>query len=261
VINVAEARVALRERGLWDVLDVALRFFVANARAYFWPSFFCVVPSAVISTLVGAWQGPTWGWLTAFGLSLFAATPVTVLTSRLVFDARPKMSEVLTISIGKNLALLPLRIVQLFLVALGTVFMVIPGVWLAVLFFTAPEIMVAESSGPMATISRAQRIVGAAFGDMALISMVVLAGRGVAVLVLDIAGRALLTDLLQVSAPPPIWESYGGAISYTAFFLILPLEAVARFFSYLNVRTKTEGWDIQARFLEIARRHDQEVGS
>ncbi len=256
-MNVAEARVALRERSLWDVLDVALRFFVANARAYIWPSLLCVVPSAALSTLVGSAAGPEWGWFTAVGLSLFAATPVTVMTSRLVFDARPKTGEILVTSIGKSLALLPLRILQLVLVGMGIVFFVIPGAWLAVLFFTAPEIMIAESSGPIATFSRAQRIIGAAFGDMAVMSIVVLVGRLVAVIVLDVSARALLTDLLQVSAPPPVWESYGGVISYTAFFLVLPLEAVARFFSYLNVRTKTEGWDIQARFLEIARRSEE----
>lgn len=256
-MNVAEARVALRERSLWDILDVALRFFVANARAYVWPSLLCVVPSAAISTLVGSVAGPEWGWFTAVGLSLFAATPVTVLTSRLVFDAHPKTSDILITSIGKNLALIPLRVIQLVLVAMGFAVFVIPGAWVAVLFFTAPEIMIAESSGTVSTIGRAQRIVGAAFGDMAVMGLVVLVGRLVLVLVLDVAVRALLTDLLQVSAPEPIWESYGGAISYTAFFLVLPLEAVARFFSYLNVRTKTEGWDIQARFLEIARRSEE----
>ena len=236
---------------------MALRFYVANARAYIWPTILCVIPPAALSTFVGSQAGPEWGWFTAVTLSFFAATPVTVMTSRLVFDARPKTSEILVTSIGKNLSLLPLRIMQLVLLSIGTLFFVIPGAWVAVLFFTGPEIMIAESSGPMSTIARAQRIVGAAFGEMAVMASVVLVGRVVAVLVLDVAGRALLTDLLQVSAPQPIWESYGGVISYTAFFLVLPLEAVARFFSYLNVRTKTEGWDIQARFLEIARRSEE----
>lgn len=230
---------------------------MANARAYVWPSILCVVPSAALSTFVGSEAGPVWGWFTAFMLSLFAATPVTVMTSRLVFDARPKTRDILLTALGKNLALVPMRVVQLLLLSIGTLFFVIPGAWVGVLFFTAPEVMIAESSGPLATIARAQRIVGAAFGDMALMAFVVLVGRFVFVLVLDVAGRALLTDLLQITAPRPVWESYGGVISYTAFFLALPLEAVARFFSYLNVRTKTEGWDIQARFLEIARRNEQ----
>jgi hypothetical protein len=256
-LNLQNARVALRERGLWDVFDVALRFFVENARAYLWPSLACVVPSAVIASLVGYAAGPEWGWTIALLLSLFAATPVTVLTSRLVFEERPATSEILVKSIGKSLSLIPLRFLQIVAVSVGTIFFVIPGGWLAVLFFTTPEVAVAEDSGPVATIARAQRILGAAFGEMATMALTILVGRVAFVFVADIAGRAILEEVFQVTAPAPLWQTGGGVISYTAFFLILPLEAVARFFFYLNVRTKTEGWDIQARFLAIARRHEE----
>jgi hypothetical protein len=257
-MNFREARVALRERGIWDVFDVALRFFVTNARAYLWPSLACVVPPAIISCFVGYAAGPEWAWTTAIALSLFAATPVTLMTSRLVFEERPSTSEILVKSIGKSLGLIPLRILQIVAVGVGTMFFVLPGAWLTVLFFITPEIAIAEDSGPMATAARAQRVVGAAFGEMASMGLVVLVLRVSWVFVADIAGRALLEDLLQITPPAPIWQTGGGIISYTAFFLILPLEAVARFFFYLNVRTKTEGWDIQARFLAIARRHETE---
>jgi hypothetical protein len=258
-MNLKDARVALRERGIWDVFDVALRFYVENARAYVWPTLACVVPGAVISSLVGWAAGPEWGWVVAIGLSFFAATPVTIATSRLVFEPRPHTSEILTRAIGKNLALIPLRMLQILAVGFGTMFFLLPGVWLAVLFFAAPEIAIAEDSGPVATAARAQRMVGAAFAELAMMSAVVLLGRVAWIFVADVAGRTVLEDLLQVTPPAALWDTGGGPIAYTAFFAILPLEAVARFFFYLNVRTKTEGWDIQARFLAIAQRTEEAV--
>jgi hypothetical protein len=256
-LNLKDARVALRERGIWDVFDVALRFYVENARAYAWPTIACVVPCAVLSSLVGWAAGPEWGWVVAVGLSFFAATPVTIATSRLVFEEKPHTSEILTRAIGKNLALIPLRILQVMAVTVGTFFFFLPGVWLAVLFFAAPEIAIAEDSGPVATAARAQRMVGAAFAELATMGAVVLLGRVAWLFVADMAGIEILEDLLQISPPAHLWESGGGPLTYTAFFLILPLEAVARFFFYLNVRTKTEGWDIQARFLAIAQRSEE----
>jgi hypothetical protein len=256
-VNLKDARVALRERGIWDVFDVALRFYVENARAYVWPTFVCVVPPAALSSLVGWAAGPEWGWIVAVALSFFAATPVTIATSRLVFEPRPHTSEILTRAIGKNLALIPLRLLQIIAVGFGTMFFLLPGVWLGVLFFATPEIAIAEDSGAIATAARAQRMVSAAFAELATMGAIVLIGRVVWIFVADIAGRTVLEDLLQVTPPAAVWETGGGPIAYTAFFAILPLEAVARFFFYLNVRTKTEGWDIQARFLAIAQRSEE----
>jgi hypothetical protein len=38
------------------------------------------------------------------------------------------------------------------------------------------------------------------------------------------------------------------------FWIFVPFCACSRFFIYLNLRTKIEGWDIQARFLALTLR-------
>ncbi|CAN5747553.1 hypothetical protein BH11MYX4_BH11MYX4_30880 [soil metagenome] len=37
---------------------------------------------------------------------------------------------------------------------------------------------------------------------------------------------------------------------------MIPYVATARFFIYLNVRTRVEGWDVQTRFAALAARND-----
>jgi hypothetical protein len=260
-VKLENARLALRARTTLDVFDVAVRFFASNAKAYIVPSLVCVVPGAVIASLVGHEVGVTEGWLTALAISFFAATPVTTLTARLVFEEHPPRGEIIRDSMKRTLSLIPLRILEVVALALGTGLCVVPALWLSALFFVTPEIVIAENSGMVSTLERAKRIVSVAFADIASMGLLVVMLRVAFVLLADVAGRTVLEDLLQVNAPESIFQSGGGPISYTAFFLILPLEAVARFFSYLNVRTKTEGWDIQARFLAIARRHEESVAT
>jgi hypothetical protein len=43
-------------------------------------------------------------------------------------------------------------------------------------------------------------------------------------------------------------------------FAQVPYLATARFFLYLNVRTRAEGWDIQTRFAAIAARAAADEG-
>lgn len=46
----------------------------------------------------------------------------------------------------------------------------------------------------------------------------------------------------------------GSALALLGWWLSVPFVATARFFVYLDIRTRSEGWDIQTRFAGIAAR-------
>jgi hypothetical protein len=70
----------------------------------------------------------------------------------------------------------------------------------------------------------------------------------------DVAGRELLQEMLEVRSPASMFTDGGSALALLGWWASLPILATARFFVYLDIRTRTEGWDIQTRFAAIATR-------
>ncbi|HXN33690.1 MAG TPA: hypothetical protein VN894_17595, partial [Polyangiaceae bacterium] len=84
-MNPIRSRVALRERALLDVLDLAIRFCATHARAYAKLTSLVIVPALAASYVV-AWTGGWWlGWAATVVLTAFAGAPFVALASRLVF--------------------------------------------------------------------------------------------------------------------------------------------------------------------------------
>ena len=73
-------------------------------------------------------------------------------------------------------------------------------------------------------------------------------------LLADVAGREVLDSVLEVKPPPSMFEEGGSVLALLGFWSVLPIRATARFFVYLDVRTRSEGWDIQTRFAALAAR-------
>src|SRR5258706_8495813 len=86
-MDILHARVALRERSLLDVVDLAVRFVVKHAKIYGKVSAIVLLPNFLFTWAAAAYAGWGWGWTVAFLLGAFAQTPFTVLASRLVFEA------------------------------------------------------------------------------------------------------------------------------------------------------------------------------
>ena len=52
-------------------------------------------------------------------------------------------------------------------------------------------------------------------------------------------------------------DEIGGPIALLAMWLAVPILTTGRFFVYLNLRTRREGWDIQVRFNAIAQKEKE----
>jgi hypothetical protein len=253
-MDLMRARVALRERPLLDVLDLAFRFCAAHLGAYSKVSCAVVVPGFLFSWAVARAGGWWMAWTTVVVLSSFAGAPFVALASRLVFADDVRAREALALALRAVPRLAGARFVQLLALAASTLLSGLPWLWAGTAMLFVVEVSVLEQAGVGASLGRAQRIANAQFST-ALLAMILLGLAPLATAMLfDVAGRELLQGLLEVKAPRSMFADGGSALALLGWWLALPLAATARFFVYLDIRTRAEGWDIQTRFAAIATR-------
>lgn len=254
-MNVLFARVVLRDRTTADVLDLALRFLVAHARPFALVAAFVLPPSIGLTYLVGREVGWAAGWPLAILLSLVAQAPFTELASRLVFEHDVRVRDVLRATAVRAPGLLAIRVVQLAVVAFASMFFVVPALFVGGYAFFLGEVLLLERASPSTAISRLQRLGAGASGD-AMVGILLLTALHAAAAVLgDMAGRSIMAEIFAFTPPPAAWDAgMGSFFAALGFWLFVPFAATARLLMYLNVRTRAEGWDVQTRFMAIARR-------
>lgn len=69
----------------------------------------------------------------------------------------------------------------------------------------------------------------------------------------------MLAELFQFQPPASMFTQGGSVLAVLGWFAIIPYAATARFFVYLNVRTRVEGWDVQTRFAALAMRAETDA--
>jgi hypothetical protein len=254
-LDVLRARVAFRDRAFIDVMDLALRFVVVHGKLYARVSAFTLLPCLAVTLAAAAAWGWMAAWAIAFFLSFVAQVPFTVLASRLVFQDQVSARAVVRAALADLPRVLGMRLMWIPAISLTSLF-VVPGMWLGAIFLYVDEVMILERSRVGPAFGRSQRIASGSMGEtFAALAMVIVVPL-LAVLMADVGGRAFIGDLLQFRAPEPVWTSGGSVLAVLGWFGVIPYVASARFFTYLNVRTRAEGWDIQTRFAAIAARTD-----
>jgi hypothetical protein len=257
-LDVMRARVAFRDRAFIDVMDLALRFVVVHWTLYAKLALMFLVPSVAL-TLAGVWAfGWVGAWIVAFILSFAAQVPFTVLASRLVFQDKVSARSV-TRSAGREIPrIMVMRAGWTVVVGVAGMLLVAPAAYVASLFLFVDEVMILERSNIAPAFGRSNRIAASAMGEAFTSTLMVIVVPALAMFLADVGGRAFIGELLQFRAPAPAWVEGGSVLAVLGWFGILPYVATARFFTYLNVRTRAEGWDIQTRFAAIAARAEQE---
>jgi hypothetical protein len=260
-MDVMRARVELRERPLLDVLDLSVRFCVEHARHYARLSLVVLLPSFAASWLAARFLGWWVGWVVAVVLTSLASAPFVALASRLVFADSVKVREALGLALRGTPRLLLLRLLQWVAMAASVLMVGAPWLWVGTVTLFTVEVLVLEQAQLDAALGRAMRIANAHFGPV-LLAMLLLGLAPLATAVLaDLAGREALQSILEVKPPPSMFHAGVSWLALAGWWAIVPLAATAHFFVYLDVRTRTEGWDIQTRFAEIAARSLREEGA
>jgi hypothetical protein len=257
-MDLMRARVALRERPLLDTFDLAIRFCAAHAWAYTKLSLVVLVPAFVVSwgaARVGGW----WlGWSVTVVVTAFAGSPFVALASRLVFADAVGTREALGIALRAVPRLIGVRILQAMALGASLVMLGLPWFWLGTILLFVVEVLVLEQGGVGSTLGRAQRVANAHFADAVLTMLLLGAAPVAAAMLADVAGREILQGLLEFKPPPSMFRAGGSWLALLGWWATVPLLQTARFFVYLDIRTRTEGWDVQTRFAAIAARAEAE---
>jgi hypothetical protein len=248
----SSARVALRERPLVDVVDLAVRFCASHAGAYAKVALVVVVPAFAVSLAAAQAAGWIVGWAVALVLAALADAPFVALASRLVFSDSVRAREVVRLSARAMPGILVARAAQLVALAACGLVAGLPWLWVGPQVFFVVEVLVLERPRLRGAFARAGRIGRSRFGETLSALVLLLLVRLAFTAFADLAGREILAEVLEVKAPASPFVAGGSWLALAGWWCAVPLVASARFLVYLDVRTRTEGWDIQTRFAAIA---------
>jgi hypothetical protein len=251
-MDLMRAHVALRERPLLDVLDLTVRFCAAHAGAYARLSAAVLAPALGASWAIARIGGWAFGWAAAVAIAAFADAPFVALASRLVFEDDVRARDALRIALRTLPRMIAVRGVQAVAIVASSALLGLPLLWVAPVTVFVVEVVVLEQAGVRPAFARASRIAGARFGSAFATTVLLAVVPLGAALVADVAGREILQSVLELKPPASIFRTGGSALALVGWWSAVPLLATARFFAYLDVRTRTEGWDIQTRFAAIA---------
>lgn len=256
-MNLGAARVALRVRTAADVLDLAAPFCLRNRRLTFALAGCVLAPAFALCLLARyRWNWP-WGgvWVMAWVLGVLCQAPFTIAFSDLMFVPPPavRTRAVLRRTLRRLPSLAFARLLTILIHASALSLIILPA-YTGSVFLVVPEAVLLEGAGPFAAIGRSVRAVRgrAVAGVGVVLSIALLPAAGV--MAGELVGNAVVSLVLQLGAPfGSLFVNGGTPYALGGFFVTVPLVAAARFLFYIDLRTRKEGWDIQLRFMEIAR--------
>ena len=252
-MNVERAGVVLRERSLSEVMDLALRFVFGLAPRTFARLGLAVLAPALAATLAARWLldlGWFWVWLLAVALGGFLQGAFTIAAGRVMFSdavsTKEAVLELLRRSIPYSVALVLSRA----FILLGALFIVtLPFAWMRMLY--VHEAVLLERAAGVEALRRSNRFVAHharnAFGI--LLSFWVAIAMSIATA--ELFGQAFVSFVLQSGEPFSLLRDGGSPYALAGWFTSVPFVATARFLTYIDTRTRRDGWDIQIRFIAI----------
>jgi hypothetical protein len=182
----------------------------------------------------------------------------TVAVGRLLFSEELGAGQVLRL-FGKRLgAYLGMLIASRTLLALSALpFLIgVPFLWPRLLFVYEASLL--EGAGATAAVQRSARfITGRAAEVLGALLALIVTQAGIVACV-ELLGQGLVQEVLQLGAPfgALFWDG-GSPYALAGFFLSIPYVATARFLHYIDARTRSDGWDVQLRFMAIAAREGE----
>ncbi len=263
-MNVSQARVVLRPRGAGEIIDLASHIVGQHAlglyaRLFFWVLLPCYAACLALRYVLElAWW---WVWPAAFVLTSLAQGVFTIAAGRWMFSEKLGALEVLGAFARRALSYTFATLFRLLLVTASVVAFIVTPAAIATLYLYVPEASLLEMAGPGQALSRSSNFSrhdrARAFGDW--LSLVMLTAT--CMIVTHVLCDGLVDDILQLGQPFERLEDAGGS-PYTLLGLVLsaPYVATARFLMYIDGRTRSDGWDIQVRFMAIAQERAEEAG-
>jgi hypothetical protein len=257
-MNLFAARVVLRPRSLTEVLDLAAPFCLQNARLLGRLSLVVLVP--VAAAVGGLRLGLGWSWpgvwAVAVSLAWLAEGVFTAALGEALF--RDPAEVRIGATVGRFLRRLPaVMVVQVtrlgVMVACAT--MVLPVFIEGPRWLFPVEAILLENAPVGQSIRRSRSLGQRRTGFCLGLAAALLAVPVAAAMLVDLLGGNLLGFVFQLGQPlGSLFDDGGSGFAVLGLLLAVPLAASMRFLGYIDLRTRSEGWDIQLRFAAWAER-------
>ncbi len=263
-MNLGASAVVLRPRGIAEILDLACALATSRALGLFARlACFTLLPGLVLC--VGLRHVFDWHWAAVWAVAIawgsVAQGAFTIAVGRLIFSEALTARRALALFAKRLPSYLGATLLsKAILAASGLVFFVLtPVAWPRIMF--VHEACLLEGAGAGASVSRANAFVnGRAIGAFGLL-LALLFTQGAFVVVAELLGDGLMSEVLQLGKPLGSLLHDGGSVqALVGLFASFAFVATARFLGYIDQRTRTDGWDVQLRFMAIAARAAGEDG-
>lgn len=254
-MNLSDARIVVRPRARLESMDLAFRYVLAadSRITYGWLALATLLP-AFAATAWARWaMGFTWWgvWALALGLGTFVSGVFTVAAGRMLFDRAATPRAILGAYATRLPTYLAAMVAARVLTLLGFS-LVVPGflAWLrfafvseAVLLEQVPARRALTRSSWLSTVG-ADDILGALVSGL-LMSLSIVVG-------VETLCVAVAEDVLQLQVDGSrLLQDGGSYFALAGYFLSLPWAATSRFLSYIDGRTRQDGWDVQVRLMAL----------
>jgi hypothetical protein len=286
----------LRPLGIGEILDVGIKIYLRNALTLWKTVVFVVLPAQILVNLVeisalpsgytvssgstrpfgGTIQGDGTisghdvtifliGYIGALLLNFVAGRFAQAGCFRAVADAYlgegVSWRSSLRFALRRLPAVVLLSILSGFLVVLGTILLVIPGIYLFVAFTVAVPVLLVEGAGPVRALGRSRELVRGRWWGTCGVAVV-------GYLLVSIVGVALSGLVVGVAFANPARNSVTGFVLNTVATTLgsmIATPAAAAFITvlYIDLRVRKEGFDLLllARRLGVEREPGQELPS
>jgi hypothetical protein len=251
-MNVGQARVEVRERGVAEVIDLALLFTCGFGGRLYLRLFLAVV--------LPAWAICWWAlargvdaevvWAVAGFLFVLVQIPFTLAASRLMFTEAPSAREVLAASAKALVRSIVALISSLLLIAGGSMLVVLAPAAMARCLYVS-EITLLEGTGVGASFARSARFIRGRMGHAIEIWLALGCVAFAFVAAIQIMAWALTRDMLGLESLERAWDLFDSPAALLGLFVSAPFVATTRFLAYIDGRTRREAWDVQVKFLKL----------
>lgn len=248
------AAIVLRPRGTLGSADLAFRFVLA-VRPRLWALLAAVtlLPGFGLCLLLQLFYRWEWFpiWCVALAYGTLAQGVFSTAAGLLMFDRGVRAGVVLR---RFAVRLLPYAGAMLWTraLALGLSTFVGLGIYLWVRWAYVPESVLLEQASLFRAGGRSSDFTkGHIEGALGVLCLTT-GFNAAAAIAFEQLGHGIEQLLMLPVHADDLWSVGGSPYALLGYFVSLPLVAVLRFLSYIDGRTRRDGWDIQVRFMALA---------
>lgn len=249
-----QAAIVLRPRGLFASADLGFRFlFAVRPKLWLGLSMLMFGPALLICGVLRRSFDLHWGWLwlIAIAYGSVAQGVFSAAAGLLMFERGVPMRTIVWQFLRRLPAYASLiafsRLFSLILLPVSGL-----GAFLWVRWAFVHEAVLLEQAPLSRALHRASDFVRGHLEDALLLLLVLLGLNSLLPLTFEAVGHGLEELLMLPIRDESAFEEGGSLYALLGYFASLPFCGVIRFLSYVDGRTRRDGWDIQVRFMALA---------